>query len=83
MRTTLTLDEDVALLLRQRCDELQQSFKETVNEALRTGLSALSAPAPADRTPYRLLPVSLGQPRLPNLDDVHEALVFAEGEDYR
>jgi len=83
MRTTLTLEDDVAILLRRRCDERGQGFKATVNEALRVGLAALSAPRPGGRATYRLEPVSLGRPRLPSLDDLHEALVFAEGEDYR
>lgn len=40
MRTTLTLDDDVAALLRQRAKERGVSFKEVVNDALRNGLTA-------------------------------------------
>lgn len=38
MRTTLTLDDDVAGLLQRRSRELGKSFKEVVNSALRKGL---------------------------------------------
>ena len=38
MRTTLTLDDDVAMKLRQRARERGVPFKQVVNEALRAGL---------------------------------------------
>jgi hypothetical protein len=39
MRTTLTLDEDVAAKLRQLAQRRKTSFKQIVNEVLRRGLS--------------------------------------------
>ena len=39
MRTTLTLDPDVAALLRKRVAEGDVSFKEAVNDAMRRGLT--------------------------------------------
>jgi len=39
MRTTLTLDPDVAARLRKRVEAGDVSFKEAVNEALRRGLA--------------------------------------------
>jgi hypothetical protein len=39
MRTTLTLDSDVRLLLERRVAERNLTFKEAVNEALRDGLT--------------------------------------------
>jgi hypothetical protein len=39
MRTTLTLDPDVARLLKEAAHRLRKSFKELVNEALRRGLT--------------------------------------------
>lgn len=39
VRTTLTLDEDVAKRLRERARRRGESFKEIVNETLRKGLS--------------------------------------------
>lgn len=50
MRTTLTLDDDLAGILRGRARELGISFKETVNRAIRAGLgsdvSSSGGPAP-------------------------------------
>jgi plasmid stability protein len=40
VRTTLTLDEDVARALARRAAETRRSFKETVNDVLRRGLRA-------------------------------------------
>jgi hypothetical protein len=49
MRTTLTLDDDVALLLTEEAHRTRTSIKQVVNTALR---AALSPPA-ARREPYR------------------------------
>jgi hypothetical protein len=38
MRTTLTIDDDLAGLLKQRSRELGIPFKEAVNRAIRAGL---------------------------------------------
>lgn len=40
MRTTVTLDADVAKALQDRMRERGSGFKETVNAALRSGLRA-------------------------------------------
>jgi hypothetical protein len=39
MRTTLTIDDDLAGILRRKSRELEKPFKEIVNLALRKGLS--------------------------------------------
>lgn len=39
MRTTLTLDDDLAGILQRRSRELDKSFKEIVNLTLRKGLA--------------------------------------------
>ncbi|MBT9332901.1 antitoxin [Paracidobacterium acidisoli] len=57
MRTTITLDADVADLLRRTVQERNVSFKEAVNEAIRTGLKEV---AHAHRQPFRQKTVSLG-----------------------
>jgi hypothetical protein len=46
MRTTLTIDPDVRLLLERRMRERGQGLKEAVNEALRRGLSTGEPSAP-------------------------------------
>ena len=40
MRTTLTLDPDVAAKLRSKARRTGRPFKDVVNEALRAGLQA-------------------------------------------
>jgi Arc/MetJ family transcription regulator len=73
MRTTLTLDDDVAAELKRVARRTGRPFKELVNEALRAGLRTRSAPA-ARR--YRLTPSSLGGV-IPGVD-LDRALRLAE-----
>jgi hypothetical protein len=40
MRTTLTLDPDVAMKIKKRMADRKLTFKQTVNQALRDGLKA-------------------------------------------
>ncbi len=52
MRTTLTLDDDLAGILRRKAAEQGLSFKEVVNSAIRSGLAiqpqvAVERPVPA------------------------------------
>ena len=82
MRTTLTLDPDVAALAKRVQRERGQRFKAVVNEALRCGLRAMAAP-PGQPAAYRTPAIDLGRCRIGSLDDVAEALATAEGEDFR
>ncbi len=74
MRTTLTLDDDVALALKEAAYRTGQSFKAAVNATLRAGLAALEAPPKRKR--YRLQPASLGGVR-PGVD-LDKALQLAD-----
>lgn len=58
MRTTLTLDDDLAGILEQRAREAGVSFKEVVNRTIRAGLgeSARRRRGPAPR----VIPHSFG-----------------------
>jgi hypothetical protein len=58
MRTTLTLEDDVAAGLEKLVDLTGRSFKDVVNETLRAGLEARQAAPPRRR--YRLRPSHLG-----------------------
>jgi hypothetical protein len=49
MRTTLTLDPDVAARLKRLARERRISFKEAVNSSLRAGLDTPADPSRADR----------------------------------
>lgn len=82
MRTTLTLDDDVAALLKRVMARERKSLKEVVNMALREGLEQMGrSRSPA--TPYRTTPVSLGKCLVGSLDDVAEVLAVAEGERFK
>jgi len=48
MRTTVTLDADTELLLRNAMHARRKSFKATLNDAIRAGLAARS---PAENRP--------------------------------
>ena len=77
MRTTITIDDDVAVELARIRSQRGASFKRVVNDTLRAGL-AHAAGRP--RRPYRTRPVSLGRCRLDSIDDVARVLAIAEGE---
>jgi len=81
MRTTLTLDADIAAQLDELRAHGDRPFKQIVNEVLRAGLRHLEGEASMPRGPYTRA-VSLGRPKLPDVDDVTEALAIAEGEDH-
>ena len=82
MRTTLTLDDDVAALLARARQAHHGSLKELVNKALRQGLQELNAPKPR-RRPYRTRSARVGRCLLGGLDDVAEALALAEGDAFK
>lgn len=82
MRTTLSLDDDVAALLEGTRKALKGSLKEVVNEALRHGLRQMAAPSKR-RKAYQTRTVSLGRCLVGSLDDIPEAIAIAEGESFR
>jgi hypothetical protein len=82
MRTTLTLDPDVAAALERVRNASGLGMKEAVNEAMRRGLAQLEKRAEA-RPPFRTRTVDLGPCLVGNVDDVSAALAYAEGEDHR
>lgn len=82
MRTTLTLDDDVAVRLEQERRKRRTSFKAAVNDVLRAGLDALHAPR-RSRQPFHTKGFDLGPSLIGSLDNVEEVLSRAEGEDHR
>jgi hypothetical protein len=82
MRTTMTLDADVAALLKRVARSRKAPIKDTVNEALRRGLEALTRSTDTAK-PYRLRPWDLGGSRVGSLDNVEEVLSRVEGEGHR
>ena len=82
MRTTLTLDEDVAAILERLRKSRDASLKDLVNEALRRGLKDMTSRTKR-RERLQTRAVALGQLRIAGLDDIGEALTIAEGEAYK
>lgn len=80
MRTTLTLDPDVAALVRRALKDGKRSLKDVINDGLRRGLEAAREPA---RKPYRVTPLPIGDALVSNLDDVAEVLAATEGDDHQ
>jgi predicted transcriptional regulator len=82
MRTTLTLDDDVAAALDRLRRARDASLKDIVNDALRRGLSDLTT-RPKRREPFQTRGVALGRLRLASIDDISESLAVAEGEAFK
>jgi len=79
VRTTLTLDDDVAVRL-ERLRRNGRTLKDVVNEALRAGLDALEQPPKPARRSYTR-PVDIGL-RVP-VDDVSEVLDLLDEEEWK
>ena len=79
MRTTLTLDDDVAALLKRVLARRKDGLKAVINEALRQGLRQLGAPVER-KAAYRTPSVDTGRCLLPNVDDIAEVLAVTEGD---
>lgn len=82
MRTTLSLDDDVAARLAQEQKRRRASFKDVVNDVLREGLDAVERPRGAGR-PFKTKGFDLGASLVGSLDNVEEVLSRVEGEDHR
>lgn len=82
MRTTLTLDPDVAAGLKRLRKQRDMRFKEAVNDALREGLRRLEE-TPKPGKPFKSRVASLGRCRIGSLDNVAEALALSEGDGFR
>ena len=80
MRTTLTLDEDVAETSKAIAARLKKPLKAIINEALRIGL--VEVEKPLHRRPYHTQPQDMGLRKGLSLDNVHELLSQIEGENY-
>ncbi len=81
MRTTLTLDDDVAVQIERLRKERDMALKDVVNEALRRGLDDMRRP-PAKRKPFRTKTSNMGRPLI-NIDNVAEVIAYLEGDDFK
>ena len=82
MRTTLSLDDDVAAKLKAQVRRTGRAFKDVVNDALRRALA--SPPAARARPPFAVKARDLGRVRPGlNLDNIGELLEQVEGPGHR
>jgi len=73
MRTTLTIDDDVAAMLEQLRKKRGAVLERLINEALRRGLLEMA------RSPIRTRSVDLGRVRIASIDNIGEVLAEGEG----
>lgn len=76
MRTTLTLDDDVAAKLRSESRKSGKSFREIVNEFLRRGLNSREA---KPVKPFRVVTRNLHPRKGLDFDNIGELLEQVEG----
>ena len=81
MRTTLTLDEDVAAKLKAEVRQSGRTFKEVVNDLLRLGLSSRKKSEPIQ--PFKVKTRDLGPRPGFNFDKINELIEQVEGPDHR
>ena len=81
MRTTLTIDDDIAKLLDQEVKQSGESYKGTVNRLLRLGLAVAKQPQPTKR--FVIRPRKMGLPPGLSYDSISTLLEQLEGPGYR
>ena len=82
MRTTLTIDDDVAAELDRLRRARDVGLKEIVNDVLRRGLRDMAA-APKRKKPFRTQPLESGPVLVASIDNIAELLAEVEGEAFR
>jgi hypothetical protein len=82
MRTTLTLEDDVAATLERVRKSRDLNLKDAVNEALRRGLRDMEA-RPKKQAAFRTQSLDVGQVLINGIDNFAEALAYAEGEGFK
>ncbi len=81
MRTTLTLDDDVASKLKAEARRTGRPFKEVVNETLRSGL--VIRQKPSVKRPFKVVARDLDcRPGL-SLDNIGDLIEHVEGPLHR
>jgi hypothetical protein len=82
MRTTLTLDDDVAAKLKTEAQRAGRPFREIVNEMLRRGLENRRATAQRQAFKVRVRDPGNIKPGL-SLDNIAELIEHVEGSLHR
>jgi hypothetical protein len=81
MRTTLTLEDDVAVAVERRRRERSHSLKQEINELLRVGLEHVNEP-PSEVPEFRVEPFDCGG-LLIDIDDMGPVLDMLDVEDWQ
>ena len=81
MRTTLTLDEDVAAKLKAESRRAGKPFRVIVNDTLRRGLA--SRRTTAQRQPFKIVARDLGLKQGLSLDNIWDLIEQVEGPLHR
>jgi hypothetical protein len=82
MRTTVTIDDDVATKLQAEMRRQRSSnFKQILNDVLRRGL--LVRRELAASKPFRVRARRMGKMQGPNYDNVGELLEYLEGTEHK
>lgn len=74
MRTTLTLEPDVAIELERRRRERGTSLKQEVNDLIRAGLIKEEEAGDLPEKPITVRPLNVGKPLIDNFDDIQGIL---------
>lgn len=78
MRTTLTIEEDVAAKLHDHMAQTGKSFKDSVNDLLRL---AIAVERKKPEAPFVVTPFKTGPMPGLNFDNIEELLDQVEGPD--
>lgn len=63
MRTTIQIDDELLITLKEQAHRQKSSLTRLVNQTLRAGLQAAKAPAP-NKPSFQQQPHSMGAPKL-------------------
>ena len=83
MRTTITLEDDVAALVKKAMKARRASLKVVVNDAIRAGLVPLTEKAREEGPGFRTRSFDGGRCLIGSLDSVGEVLAVLEGETFK
>jgi len=81
IRTTVTLDEDVLMRVKDECRIHGSSFRATLNNLVRSGLSKTSGDSP--KRTLKITPTAMSPRAGLNMDDIGGLLEYAESELHR
>lgn len=81
IRTTVTLDDDVLERVKRESRSRGVSFRDTLNDLLRTAL--LNQDSKPRRSTFEIQPLPMGFRRGLNHDSVEALIEYGEGADHR